>query len=92
MSVRAVAFAPGLQNTDYQGISDQPGFQHAAGEHDEQYVLRNARTGRPLVNVAYRLVSPSGATVQGVTDGAGRTQRIKTSAVQKIKVEIKEIE
>jgi uncharacterized Zn-binding protein involved in type VI secretion len=89
------------QDTDYQDIIIKPDqtAKHGAPDgarsalvHDERYVLRDRRTGKPLVNVAYRLVSASGETVEGVTDGTGSTRRIKTGAAQTIKVEIKETE
>nr|WP_074168854.1 PAAR domain-containing protein [Caballeronia fortuita] len=57
---------------------------------DETYVLRDRSSGRPLANMPYRLVSTSGIVVQGVTDQAGRTQRIETSAAEEITVEIEE--
>ncbi|WP_250436837.1 MULTISPECIES: PAAR domain-containing protein [unclassified Caballeronia] len=63
-----------------------------ASVFDEQYVFRDRTNGRPLANVFYRLVSSNGVTVEGVTDQAGRTQRIKTSLTEKVVVEIEEAE
>lgn len=59
---------------------------------DEAYVLRDRKSRKPLSNVSYRLVSSNGVTVQGVTDHAGRTQRIKTGETEKITVEIEDAE
>lgn len=59
---------------------------------DEEYVIRDRTNGRPLANVSYRLVSRSGVEVEGTTDRSGRTQRIETSAAEKIIVEIGEAE
>ncbi|MFM0321925.1 PAAR domain-containing protein [Caballeronia glebae] len=64
----------------------------AASVFDEEYVLRDRTSGRPLASVPYRLVSSNGVIVEGVTDQAGRTQRIKTSAAEKITVEVEEAE
>ncbi|WP_277185426.1 PAAR domain-containing protein [Caballeronia sp. BR00000012568055] len=63
-----------------------------ASVFDEEYVLRDSKTGLRLANVFYRLTSTSGMIVEGMTDQSGKTQRIKTSAAQEIKVEIKEAE
>ncbi|BBQ01625.1 hypothetical protein BSFA1_67530 (plasmid) [Burkholderia sp. SFA1] len=61
-------------------------------EFDETYVLRDRATGKLLENVAYRLVSTRGTVVEGVTDRSGKTQRIKTSAAERITVRIGEAE
>ncbi|AQH00071.1 hypothetical protein A9R05_00315 [Burkholderia sp. KK1] len=63
-----------------------------ASAFDEEYVLRDGATGRPIANVFYRLTSTSGVIVEGMTDRSGKTQRIKTSSAERISVKIGELE
>jgi hypothetical protein len=79
----------GPQSTSAASLANAPAL---ASVFDEEYVIRDRKTGRPFANVPYRLTSISGVIVEGVTDRFGRTQRIKTGAAQAIKVEIKEAE
>ncbi|OXI43882.1 PAAR domain-containing protein [Burkholderia aenigmatica] len=60
----------------------------ASGIHDEQYVLREADSGRPLANVRYRIRLSSGKIFSGVTDATGHTQRITSAYAESIKFEI----
>lgn len=53
--------------------------------HDEQFQLL-AANGKPLVNRRYKVVSSGGAVVTGVTDTAGKTQRIKTPTAETIQL------
>jgi uncharacterized Zn-binding protein involved in type VI secretion len=55
---------------------------------DQQVVLRSPTSGDPLVGVRYRARSASGQIFEGVTDFIGRTERIKTSAAEKLEFEI----
>jgi hypothetical protein len=63
-----------------------------ASVFDEEYVLRDRASGKPLANVLYRFISDSGISVEGVTDAAGRTRRITTHAAARITVELEEAE
>lgn len=56
-----------------------PGFLH-----DEQFLLQDKRTGRPLVNVAYQIKSEAGEITSGVTDSEGKTLRVKTIAPEQL--------
>ncbi|WP_423758582.1 hypothetical protein [Burkholderia sp. NLJ2] len=57
-------------------------------EHDEQYVLRNAETGRPLARMRYRIYIESGRVFSGVTDATGHTQRVTTSGAENLRIDI----
>ncbi|MGU7774934.1 hypothetical protein ACV229_32755 [Burkholderia sp. MR1-5-21] len=60
----------------------------AAGrvEHDEQFVLRDADTGRPLARVQYRIRTASGKVFGGVTDATGHTQRVTTTSAEDLQL------
>lgn len=60
----------------------------ASGIHDEQYVLREADSGRPLANIRYRIRLSSGKIFTGVTDATGHTQRVTSAYAESIKFEI----
>ncbi|MGS0897429.1 hypothetical protein ACVBGC_33680 [Burkholderia stagnalis] len=59
-------------------------------EHDEQYVLCDERSGRPLAHVRYRIYTTSGRIVSGVTDSEGNTQRVTTRHAEKLRLEVME--
>ncbi|MBY4867665.1 hypothetical protein DIE14_14385 [Burkholderia sp. Bp9017] len=69
------------------GISHRP---IADAEYDEQYVLKNAKTGRPLARVSYRIHTSSGELFSGTTDSMGHTQRVATRCAEKLRIEIVE--
>ncbi|MEK6345932.1 MAG: PAAR domain-containing protein [Burkholderia sp.] len=54
--------------------------------HDEQYVLRDAHSGKPLANVRYRVVTDTGQIITSTTDGIGRTRRFITSGAVSLKI------
>nr|WP_175002724.1 PAAR domain-containing protein [Burkholderia lata] len=56
--------------------------------HDEQYVLREADSGRPLANVRYRIRLSSGKIFSGVTNATGHTQRVTSPYAESLKFEI----
>lgn len=58
------------------------------GEHDEQFVLRDVDTGRPLARVRYRIRTASGKVFSGVTDATGHTQRVATTGVEELQLHI----
>ena len=53
--------------------------------YDEQFLLKDAM-GKPLRNTPYTARLSSGATVQGITDSAGFTNRIYADSPQKIEL------
>jgi hypothetical protein len=61
-----------------------------AGSFDEQYVLRDAMTSRPLANMRYRIRTAAGRTFDGVTDAEGHTKRVTTDGTETLKLEVKE--
>jgi len=63
-------------------------YAPASGIHDEQYVLREADSGRPLANVRYRIRLSSGKIFAGVTDATGHTQRVTSAYAESLKFEI----
>ncbi|WP_278646070.1 PAAR domain-containing protein [Burkholderia lata] len=63
-------------------------YGSASGSHDEQYVLREADSGRPLANVRYRIRLSTGKIFTGVTDATGHTQRVTSEYAESIKFEI----
>jgi hypothetical protein len=76
------------ENSPYRSMSDavmdesdvdlSPVQGCTSSDHDEQFVLTDRRTGRPLVRALYRIEGP-GILVEGRTDEQGRTERIHTA-------------
>lgn len=62
----------------------------ASAASDEQYVLCDERSGRPLARVRYRICTTSGQVFSGVTDFEGNTQRVTTRHAEKIRLEVVE--
>ena len=60
----------------------------AASKFDEQFQLVDKR-GKPMANAAYKIVSASGVTVEGVTDANGKTERVKTAAEEQLQIFLK---
>jgi uncharacterized Zn-binding protein involved in type VI secretion len=56
--------------------------------HDEQFTLRDSGTGKPLTGVRYRITLHSGEIMAGVTDAAGRTQRVTSKGAEGLTLEI----
>jgi uncharacterized Zn-binding protein involved in type VI secretion len=65
-----------------------PAAALAASKFDEQFQLVD-KGGKPLANAAYKIVSASGITVEGVTDAQGKTQRVKTTAEEQLQIFLK---
>jgi hypothetical protein len=59
-----------------------------ASVFDEEYVLRDRTTGRPLAGVAYRVIAGSSVIAQGITNSAGATRRVRTQSAQRITIEV----
>ncbi len=55
---------------------------------DQQFTLRDRATQKPLGRVSYVITKPSGETFAGVTDNNGMTQRVKTSAAERLALAI----
>lgn len=56
--------------------------------HDEQFTLRDSGTGKPLAGVRYRIKMQSGEIMAGLTDDAGRTQRVASKDAEGLTLEI----
>ncbi|WP_250500964.1 PAAR domain-containing protein [Caballeronia sp. GAWG1-5s-s] len=56
--------------------------------YDQQFVVRDHETRQPLSGVRYRIRSNAGRVFEGMTDRAGRTERIKTEQLESITLEI----
>lgn len=54
----------------------QPGGD--PGPHDEQFILQDRSSGKPLANVPYVIETGSGKVFSGTTDSQGRTDRVST--------------
>ncbi|MET3383053.1 PAAR domain-containing protein [Variovorax paradoxus] len=52
--------------------------------HDEQFVLLDMKTAKPLANVAYQIKTESGEIISGLTDAEGKTQRITTTLPEQL--------
>jgi uncharacterized protein (DUF2345 family) len=52
---------------------------------DEQFTLRD-RNGRALANIRYRIETGEGKFINGTTDGAGRTLRVRTRVASGLKI------
>lgn len=77
--------------TERKELGDDHSHSSVAGaECDEQYVLKNEKTGQPLVCVPYRIHTSSGRVFSGMTDRAGHTQRVATRHSEKLRIEIVE--
>ncbi|WP_434030143.1 PAAR domain-containing protein, partial [[Pseudomonas] boreopolis] len=57
------------------------------GQYDEGFVLKSKRTGKPLANRQYRLLSEDGGVEEGVTDEDGRTHLVATELPQVLRIE-----
>jgi len=74
----------------YAGTQTSAAFALSASTlFDEGFLLCDAVTGAPLSYCAYRLVSDTGRTIEGVTDASGRTDRTKTTHAEKFTLQIK---
>jgi type VI secretion system secreted protein VgrG len=55
---------------------------------NEAFVVVDEETGQPLPFVRYRLVASGGATVEGLTDAQGRTQRLFTKQSEQLTIHL----
>jgi len=72
---------------DVNSVSDvdtSTSDQNYAIPHDEQFLLRDSASGEPLANIQYRIKTASGRVIDGMTDGNGRTQRIRTDSAEQL--------
>lgn len=67
-----------------EAVATQPSPARA---FDQQYTLWDS-DGQPLANVPYRVCLDSNIIASGVTDSAGRTQRIATADARRLMLEI----
>lgn len=57
-------------------------------EHDIHFLVRDEVTKRPLPQVSYRITLEDGATITGVTDENGLTEKISSHIKQKATLEV----
>jgi hypothetical protein len=77
---------------DYRAYGDSDAATIARGEpesavHDEQFTLTDANGG-PLAGVRYRLRINDQTVLNGVTDASGKTQRLKTDGMKRLRLDI----
>ncbi|HEY1998245.1 hypothetical protein [Paraburkholderia sp.] len=58
-----------------------------AERYDEQFTLTDS-TGRPLEGIRYRVRINSAIVLSGITDANGKTQRISTGAIKRLRLEV----
>lgn len=58
--------------------------------YDQQFVLRDTYAGKPLPDVHYRITNAAGQIYEGTTDALGKTERVKTSQAERLRLEILE--
>jgi type VI secretion system secreted protein VgrG len=56
----------------------------SAGIYNEAFVVVDEQTKKPLAHVKYRLESESGLVIEGITDAAGRTERVFSKKREKV--------
>jgi uncharacterized Zn-binding protein involved in type VI secretion len=69
--------------------TSSPSALSASEPFDERLLLLDATTAAPLTHRAYRLISNTGRTVQGITDASGRTDRIETARSESFTLQLK---
>jgi type VI secretion system secreted protein VgrG len=72
----------GPQNGSIEG----PTIPKAKEIYNQAFVVKNEETGEPMAHVPYRVESEGGATITGITDAQGRTQRLFTSKQEQLKL------
>jgi type VI secretion system VgrG family protein len=56
----------------------------STGIYNEAFVVVDEQTKKPLAHVKYRLESESGLVIEGITDAAGRTERVFSKKREKL--------
>ncbi|WP_322047689.1 type VI secretion system Vgr family protein [Paraburkholderia sp. J67] len=56
--------------------------------HDEQFTLVNKATGKPLVNMKYKVVKETGEEIEGITDAEGKTMRVITHGAEQLMIHL----
>jgi type VI secretion system secreted protein VgrG len=54
--------------------------------YNQAFVVRDEETGEPMAHVPYRIETEGGVTVTGITDAAGRTQRLFTQKKEELRL------
>lgn len=60
--------------------------------YDQHFILHNDQTAEPLVSTPYRLTTPSGQVIEGISDEQGRTLLASSKAAEGVTVEVIEEE
>jgi type VI secretion system secreted protein VgrG len=68
------------------GSAESQSMPKAAEIYNQAFVVRNEDSGEPMAHVPYRVESAEGVTITGVTDAAGRTQRLFTRKKAELKL------
>lgn len=53
-----------------------------SGPYDQYFSVRDARTNKPLPNVAYRITLDDGRVYEGITDSSGLTTKVFSDSAQ----------
>jgi uncharacterized protein (DUF2345 family) len=76
-------------DTASAGVTQSPGEVAQAAFYDEQFtLLDNAR--HPLANVRYRIIACGEREITGTTDAEGKTVRIRTDTLSRLRLYIQE--
>ena len=62
--------------------SDLAAMPQLQMDYDELFVLRN-KAGKAMPNMKYRIKTEDGKTIEGVTDSAGKTEKVTSLAMSK---------
>lgn len=81
--IKAAAF---VRTKPGGGGPANPDFISTILHTDERIVLSHAQTGEPLPNVRYSMLLDDGSTVEGVTDGEGRSKLHASELIRVAKV------
>jgi len=79
---------------DYASDSSVP-FSSSSGDatasgvtYDQHFLLRDERTGEPLMGLPYKITTEDGQEVEGHTDASGHTQKIVGEGAQQASITV----
>ncbi|WP_321799706.1 PAAR domain-containing protein [Burkholderia sp. BCC1988] len=65
------------QHGDYTTLD----YGQTTGEaYDQHFLVKSERTGAPLIDIPYKIVSEDGREIEGRTDSLGRTQKVAANS------------
>lgn len=56
--------------------------------HDQHFLLRDERTGEPLIGMPYKITTEDGQEAEGHTDASGHTQKIVGEGAQQASITV----